>query len=235
VLHFAWGACPGKPTLNCCERDDIHGNELSDIIYTPSANNPDKALRSGCAGEVQIHVEHARVAEARGDMQEAAQRWQTVREAFPQFIFGTAGAARVLLKLHRIDEAKGLVRASAGHFDSNKGLARVAAQLAEPRQDWREAIRCWDFVLAKDPNDQGAWRGRGAAGSHLSDTDHGDTDDDPPDGIVDVGGVTDPAAGELLCSLEARGKIASLRSYNEDLEPNRSGCFAGHQCGRARL
>jgi len=166
----------------------------------------DEAAGQKFAAGLPVMMELARVAEARDDLQVALHRWQAAAAAFPRNGLACAGAGRMLLKLNRIDEAEAYVTAAAARLPDDPQLARLFAQLAAAREDWPEAVRRWDLLIAKYPNDQGAMRGRGAAIWQTRMLSSAATPDDAPNGLVDVGRVADPAANALVTRFESLGQ-----------------------------
>jgi tetratricopeptide (TPR) repeat protein len=170
--------------------------------------------RSAFAGDVFSMVEWARIAEARGDLDAALWRWQAAASAFPRNGGCIAGAGRLLLKLNRLAEAEAAVAAALARLPKDPVLTRLSAQVAAAREDWPEALRRWDLVLAANPNDQAASRSRGAALWHMrmkassadSETPGADAADDAQGGIVEVGRVADPEALALLMRFESLGQ-----------------------------
>jgi tetratricopeptide (TPR) repeat protein len=164
-------------------------------------------------------VEWARIAEARGALDAALERWQAAAAAFPRNGGCIAGAARVLLKLHRLEEAEASVEAALARLPKDPALTRLSAQVAGAREDWPETLRRWDMVLAANPGDQAAARSRGAALWHIrmqagsaqagqqgAGQQGADAAEDVPADIVDVGRVADPQAYALLMRFESLGQ-----------------------------
>jgi tetratricopeptide (TPR) repeat protein len=160
-------------------------------------------------GDVLSMVEWARIAEARGDLDAALQRWQASAVAFPRNGGCIAGVGRLLLKLNRLPEAEATVAAALARQPKDPVLTRLSAQVAAAREDWPEALRRWDLVLAANPNDQAASRSRGAALWHMRIIANGDGAgelDDGQGGIVEVGRVADPEARALVMRFESLGQ-----------------------------
>jgi tetratricopeptide (TPR) repeat protein len=160
-------------------------------------------------GSLQGLVEWARIAEARGDLDAGLQRWQAASAAAPRNGGCIAGTGRLLLKLGRLDEAEAMLAGARARLPNHPDLVRLSAQVAGAREDWPEALRLWDLVLAANPNDQGASRHRGAALWHMG-MQAGSADangaDEATGGMVEVGRVADPAARALLMRFESLGQ-----------------------------
>jgi hypothetical protein len=90
-------------------------------------------------------------------------------------------------------------------------LARLNAQIAVARQDWPDALRRWNAVLAAHPEDAAALKGRGAALWQVRLHQGGQEDDESgteaaPAGLVDVGRVADQEAQALVTRFESLGQ-----------------------------
>jgi hypothetical protein len=167
------------------------------------------AMANGTPGQMRAHKEHALVAEARGDMLSALQRWDAMVSAFPSNGTGYAGVVRLLLRLGRLDEADGFVIEACKRFPADVRLMRLAARVAMVRQDWRTALCRWDKFLASHPDNRAALEERGAALAELQTVSAraGVTDtDDAGDALVAVGRVEDPEAHDLLIGFESLGR-----------------------------
>jgi len=169
----------------------------------PHVAEPDNLLRL---------VEAARIAEARGSFDVAYQRWQAVGAASPHNIGCIAGTGRLLLKLGRLDEAEATLADALVRLPNHPDLVRLSAMVAGAREDWPEALRRWDKVLAANPNDQSASRHRGAALWHMrmhsstADADAQEAGDEATGRMVEVGRVADPEARALLMRFESLGQ-----------------------------
>jgi tetratricopeptide (TPR) repeat protein len=107
-------------------------------------------------GDVWVVHEAARYAEQRQDWQRAERLWRAfvAIENHHSWAFRALGTA--LLRQQRFEEAEHFLAAAAGQFPDDAGLAAVYAEVAEARQDWREAIRRWREVETRFPGQEGA-------------------------------------------------------------------------------
>jgi tetratricopeptide (TPR) repeat protein len=168
-----------------------------------------EAPRVEAPGDVLRLVEAARIAEASGAFDVAYQRWQAAAAAAPRNGGCIAGTGRLLLKLGRLDEAEATLADALARLPNHSDLVRLSAQVAGAREDWPEALRRWDLVLAANPGDQGASRHRGAALWHMrmqAGSADADGADEATGGMVEVGRVADPEARALLMRFESLGQ-----------------------------
>jgi tetratricopeptide (TPR) repeat protein len=92
---------------------------------------------------------YARVAESRGDREEAVRRWAQVRKDFLSYPEGYAGGASNLRLLGRLDEAEALIRKGTELFARNIPVWIEWARSADARRDWDEGIRRWDVFYQR--------------------------------------------------------------------------------------
>jgi tetratricopeptide (TPR) repeat protein len=97
-----------------------------------------------------------------GEWQEAGERWRLLVSRFPGEPLGYAKLGFVLTKyLGRIDEAEALLLTGMERFPDDITIACQYARAADYRQDWDEALRRWDALVARWPKDQSVLRERG--------------------------------------------------------------------------
>jgi tetratricopeptide (TPR) repeat protein len=97
-----------------------------------------------------------------GDWQEASQRWRLLVSRFPGEPLGYAKLGFILTRyLGRIDEAEALLLAAMERFPDDVAIACQYARAADYRQDWGEALRRWDELVARWPKDPTVLRERG--------------------------------------------------------------------------
>jgi tetratricopeptide (TPR) repeat protein len=171
-----------------------------------------EALAVGSAPIPPVMAEHARIAEAAGPLEGALPRWLALEREYPNHPAGPANAARILLKLQRHEDAETLLTAAIARIPGNAALGRLLAMAAAARQDFALALQRWDAVLAAHPQDQGAINGRGAtlwqarlAAGNAAGAE-GEAAPAPPEGLVDVGRVSDPLAHDLVMGFESLGR-----------------------------
>jgi len=89
----------------------------------------------------------AKVAEARGDFEEAAARWARVRRKFPQRPAAYVGEASCLGKLGKLDQADALISKAIARFPGDLFCGIEAGRIADRRKDWPVALRRWENVV----------------------------------------------------------------------------------------
>jgi hypothetical protein len=147
-----------------------------------------------------------------GDWKEAGERWSSLVSRFPGEQLGYSMLGFVLTKyLGRIDEAEGVLLTGMKRFPNDIAIARQYARAADYRQDWGEALRRWDVLLARWPSDRTVLEGRGEteARQRLIEL------DDPQESIANPGSVHRPAQcasqggteeGQILMQFESLGE-----------------------------
>jgi tetratricopeptide (TPR) repeat protein len=110
-------------------------------------------------------MEHARMAEARGALDQALVRWQHLREVHeddrhPCYQNGTIGLAQCLRKMGRVDEAEALLQPFVERFGVQEGPLFELARIAEDRGNWAEAIKRWQRVKNSFPMNMTGYLGQ---------------------------------------------------------------------------
>jgi tetratricopeptide (TPR) repeat protein len=100
--------------------------------------------------DLRVWMEWAQLAEAKGDLEEALSRWETVAEKHPHVIC-EQGIARVLEKLGRLDDVEARLEQARLRFPIDPTLAIARAELADRRGDKEDAARCWADVMRRFP------------------------------------------------------------------------------------
>lgn len=118
-------------------------DEAEEVLRTARLSSP---IEWGPVAEL------ARVAEARGDLEEATRRWLIVRERFPLLPFGYFGETEALLKLGRAEEADAVMGAAVDRFPDKLDPLLTYASLAHNRQDWEKAASRWEVFRARFPD-----------------------------------------------------------------------------------
>lgn len=98
-------------------------------------------------------IDWASIAQARGDVDEALDRWLTVRNRFPDQGAGYVSGAALLRKAGRADEAEALMAKALERFPNNPHMHFDYGWAANARGDWPEAERRWAAIQAKFPNE----------------------------------------------------------------------------------
>jgi tetratricopeptide (TPR) repeat protein len=100
-------------------------------------------------------IEHAKIAEAVGNFEEAVVRWQRLIDVpSDQHIFrqnGTIGLAQCLRKMGRLDQAEALLGPFIDRFGVKEVTLMELARIAEGRNDWVEAVTRWQRVKRSFP------------------------------------------------------------------------------------
>jgi predicted Zn-dependent protease len=101
-----------------------------------------------------IPITLARLANLRGDKEEAVLRWADTRQRFPLLASGYQGGFRQLLEIGRDAEAETLLLAAIGRFPAEAWPTVEYASLAHNRQDWAAAAAAarWAAVRAGWPD-----------------------------------------------------------------------------------
>jgi tetratricopeptide (TPR) repeat protein len=117
--------------------------------------------------DAAITVEYARVAHVRADWPEALRRWELVRGKHPANADGVSGAGAALTHLGRLEEAEALLSAELDRFPGNVNIAVEFARVAHRRSHWPEALRRWNLVQERFPNNAEGHAGAGSAMGQL--------------------------------------------------------------------
>jgi tetratricopeptide (TPR) repeat protein len=86
----------------------------------------------------------ARIAEARGDLEEALRRWTIVRRRVKATIDGYIGCATCLTALGRYDEAETQLNRALLYAPNAHGALVALARISDKRKDWPESIARWN-------------------------------------------------------------------------------------------
>jgi tetratricopeptide (TPR) repeat protein len=93
----------------------------------------------------------ARLAQQRGDHDEAISRWEQVRLRFPELAAGHVGGAQALHDAGRIEEAQAILSAAAAKFPDDSELAMRLARTATGRADNETAAKHYRAVSEHSP------------------------------------------------------------------------------------
>lgn len=116
--------------------------------------------------DAAICIERALIAQQQSDWREAVERWQTVRDRFPDEISGDTGAGHALRHLRRCDEADAITEAGLQRRPGDHELLVSHAWTAMVRQDFAQAERRWWTVLAQHPRSGHGYIGLAEAFRH---------------------------------------------------------------------
>lgn len=116
--------------------------------------------------EPRLAISYAWSAQVKGDMSSdwhaAGERWKFVVKRFPDEPIGYAKLAHVLIRyLGGIDEAEAILSVGMKLFPQDIRIAREYARVADQRGDWSEALRRWEELSARWPEDPTIVLGRG--------------------------------------------------------------------------
>jgi tetratricopeptide (TPR) repeat protein len=119
-------------------------------------------------------IEYALVAQHQRDWPVALTRWEFVRTNFPAQTVGWLWSALALRHLERLEEAEAVAAAARERFPRDLGIIGESAHIAEARQDWAAAARCWSEVQSRQPQDVVVHRGLALALRELRQLDESD-------------------------------------------------------------
>jgi tetratricopeptide (TPR) repeat protein len=115
----------------------------------------DEAERLALEGErttrkAQSYAEtYAAIAQARGEIGTAVQRWSRVRRKYSQSSKAYVQGIGCLIRAGDADAAEELARAAIQHFPNVDATWMESARVAELRQDWPQALRRWELAKTK--------------------------------------------------------------------------------------
>lgn len=132
------------------------------LVKVGRLDEADAALKKGLAqdrNDTVCLMAWARLAETRGNFDEALARWEYMRETMPDighptYQNGTLGLASCLRVMGRFDEAVRLVEDYITKIGRQEAPVAELARIAEARGDWDEAIRQWDRFRQSFPMNQ---------------------------------------------------------------------------------
>jgi tetratricopeptide (TPR) repeat protein len=99
-----------------------------------------------------FNIERAWLAQRRGDLAEALQRWAEIRRTLPERPIGYIGAARSLREGGRYAEADALLTEALERFPGDPAPRAEHAWVAQVARDWPEAVRRWDETRRRHPD-----------------------------------------------------------------------------------
>ncbi|HVH80356.1 MAG TPA: tetratricopeptide repeat protein, partial [Stellaceae bacterium] len=108
-------------------------------------------------------VDHAWLAQVRRDWPQAIARWAAVRERFGYLPVGYTAGAVALRESGQIEDAAALLVAAEAKFAEIPAPAIELAWLAIHRHDWDDAIKRWDDVRRRFPDQQAGYIGGSVA------------------------------------------------------------------------
>ncbi|HEY2620164.1 MAG TPA: tetratricopeptide repeat protein, partial [Acetobacteraceae bacterium] len=122
-------------------------------------------LRRSMVPEIAIGL--VRLADLRGDTEEALQHCADARRRFPLLAFGYREGFRHLAKMARYEDAEIILLAALERFPKEAWPAVEYAALSQTRRDWETAATRWAAVRAAWPDRQDGYLGGAAASAAL--------------------------------------------------------------------
>ena len=111
----------------------------------------------------EVATNYGWIANARRDWDPAVQRWELVRQRYPDSPSGYAGGGVALRELGRFDEAETVLSAGMERLPHSADIAVTHAAIAGFRRNWPEAAKRWDDVRGRFPTSPSAYIGGAAA------------------------------------------------------------------------
>ena len=102
-------------------------------------------------GNLGLASEYARSAQRRHDFSEAARRWQTVCDEFPDNPTGFIGLVSVLRESEQFAAAESVVTTALEQFPDLPGLQVEHGLVAFARRDWATAAERWEILRTSQP------------------------------------------------------------------------------------
>lgn len=205
--------------LTECFPDFLDGYRfLGDLLYGQKRyDEADIVIAEGMSrfpAEPRLAVSYAWSGHLKGDQtrdwRTACERWQSLVRTFPDERLGYAMLGFVLSKfLNRTEEAEVVLQEGMKRFPEDVAIAREHARAADYRNDWAEALRRWDALIERWPEDRSLTKGRGEteARQRLTEIDH--AHDDRSTHLVHVLPRPSPEPtreGNLLLRFESLGE-----------------------------
>ncbi len=136
------------------------------ILDLGAFDDAERVISAGLARfprEQMFLVAHAQVAERRGDIDIALERWAKVRKKFPGLALGYARTAACLVKAGRIREADAMLERGIRQSPEDVFCLIEHARLAETLGNFDEAVVRWQR-LCNGPSDQTIFADNGTPG-----------------------------------------------------------------------
>ena len=99
-----------------------------------------------------LMAEYARLAQRRGDWDEAERRWALFRARFPDQPEGFSGHADALRQAARLEQAEAVATEGVRRFPRSAEIAVAHARVAVDRRDWYVAFRRWQAARPRFPD-----------------------------------------------------------------------------------
>jgi tetratricopeptide (TPR) repeat protein len=124
------------------------------LAHMGRAADADRAVQAAQAafpGKPPVWQASAEIAELRGDVAAALERWSDMRAKFPNSSAGYIGALRTLREARRLDQAPALLAAGLEAFPDDRELLTAAARTAESAQNVDQAHAYWQRLVELAP------------------------------------------------------------------------------------
>ena len=120
--------------------------------------------------ERALFIDYGAIAEARADWPEAIRRFTVVKEQFPDSWWAYARIAAALRKLDRIKDAERVLEEGQQRLPDETALFLDHAGLAESIWNWTEALRRFELIRERFPDNWWGYVGQSRTLVHLSRT-----------------------------------------------------------------
>jgi tetratricopeptide (TPR) repeat protein len=126
------------------------------------------AVRDVFKAAPDVGIEYARIAVRQSAWTEALGRWRQVMARFPTNAVAISGAGTALTHLGRFEEADEFLSAALSTLENSSDVAVTYARVAHRRRDWPEALRRWELVVSRFPDNIDGVAGVCTAFEHLN-------------------------------------------------------------------
>jgi len=107
---------------------------------------------SAYPGDLEIAITRSHLAERRGDLNAACERWLRVRAVRPDYRAGYEEGARRLFEAGRYADADAVLQTAIERFPEQPWPLINYARHAHDCQDWREAAARWAVLRDRFPD-----------------------------------------------------------------------------------
>ena len=178
ALEFAWCAAVREDRAAAAQRYDAVRHRfphlpighsalvgtLRDLGLFDAADAVAAAALQTFPDDRQLLMAYAWTAQYRRDWPEAVRRWSLVRQHVPDERLGYVMAARTLhTEMRAADQAEAILVAGAARFPDDLEIGREYATIASAHGDLSEALRRWQQLGTRFPNEPSVIGGRGDA------------------------------------------------------------------------
>jgi tetratricopeptide (TPR) repeat protein len=167
-------------------------DEAESLVTEALARFPDNA---------DAILEHARVATARGERDEAARRWLAAREKLPAHAEAYTGASAALRLAGRLAEAEAIAAEAVARFPGDQNAVIAQAEIAAARADRGQALR--RLAAARDVVPESGRMESGLGWAEYRLRLQAATADEPP---TASDAAATAALGELMLAFESLGE-----------------------------